>query len=123
MNTVDEYLAQFPKDVKASLTKIRKLIFKLAPDAEEKIAYGMAAYHLNKKPLIYYGGYPNHIGLYGLPATNLKFKKELKVYKCGKGSIQFPLEEPIPYDLISRIIEFRINETSLPKKKIVKKGI
>lgn len=116
MNEVEKYIEQFPKNVKDSLNKIRNLIFKLAPGVEEKMAYGMPAYHLNKKPLVYYAAYKNHIGLYALPVTNVKFKNELLSYKCGKGSIQFPITEPIPYNLIEKIILFRVKETDSKNK-------
>lgn len=118
MIKVDEYILQFPAEIKLSLNKIRKLIFELAPKVEEKMAYGMPAYRLNNKPLIYYAAFQNHIGLYALPVTNLKFKKELKQYKCGKGSIQLPTNQPIPYDLIKNIIAFRVEETSSKKSKL-----
>lgn len=116
MNEVEKYIEQFPNNVKESLYKIRNLIFELAPDAEEKMAYGMPAYHFNKKPLVYYAAFKNHIGLYALPVTNVKFKNELLSYKCGKGSIQFPINEPIPYNFIERIVLFRVKETGSKKK-------
>jgi uncharacterized protein YdhG (YjbR/CyaY superfamily) len=118
MTEVDKYFAQFPKQVKEHLNNIRRLIFEMAPGVEEKMAYGMPAYHLNKKPLIYYAAYQNHIGLYALPVTNLKFEKHLKEYKCGKGSIQLPVDQPMPYDLIKRIILFRVEESKSNKSKL-----
>lgn len=111
-NSVDEYLAEIPENVRAILQKIRELIKEIAPTATEGIAYGMPAYKLNGKPLVYFAAFKNHIGFYALPSGNVAFKEELKKYKTGKGSIQFPLKDEIPYDLIHQIVEFRVEETN-----------
>jgi len=113
---VDEYIQQFPKETQAILLKIRAVIKKLAPQAEESISYGMPAYKTNKKPLIYFAAFAKHIGLYALPSGHSKFKKELSKYKSGKGSVQFPLNEKIPYDLIKQIVLFRIEENKSIEK-------
>jgi uncharacterized protein YdhG (YjbR/CyaY superfamily) len=107
---VDQYIAGFPDPVQEILQTIRLIIKNHAPDAEEKIAYGMPAYKTNKKPLVYFAAYKNHIGLYAMPSGHSKFKDELSSYKQGKGSVQFPLDKPMPYALIKRLIRFRVAE-------------
>lgn len=110
MNAIDMYIASFPDDVREILKRIRHLVLKYAPEAEESITYGMPAYKTNGKPLVYFAAFKNHIGLYATPSGHAAFEEELSVYKRGKGSVQFPLNKPIPYDLIRRIIEFRVIE-------------
>lgn len=110
LNTVDEYIIQFPDEVKGILNKMREIIKTTASDATESIAYGMPAYKTYGKPLVYFAGFKHHIGFYATPTGHEKFEKELSHYKQGKGSVQFPLNEPIPYDLIKRIVEFRVKE-------------
>ena len=110
MNAIDIYIASFPDDVREILKRIRHLVLKYAPEAEESITYGMPAYKTNGKPLVYFAAFKNHIGLYAKPSGHSAFEEELSVYKRGKGSVQFPLNKPIPYDLIRRIIEFRVIE-------------
>ena len=114
--TVDEYIHSFPKKTQTHLKAIRKVIKTNAPEAEEQIAYKMPAFKLNKKPLVYFAAYEKHIGLYATPSGHSKFKKELSIYKQGKGSVQFPLDQPMPLDLIKRIVEFRVNENILKVK-------
>ena len=115
--TVDIYIQGFQPEVQERLNEIRSLIKQLAPNAKESISYGMPAYSLNG-PLVYFAGYKSHVGLYATPVTHEAFKEELKKYKTGKGSVQFPLNEPLPVSLITRMIEFR-KELILnaPKKK------
>ncbi len=108
--TVDAYIAQFPAEVQQKLLQLRELIQSTAPEAEEGISYGMPAYKLNKKPLVYFAGYDQHIGFYATPSGHEAFQKELAGYKQGKGSVQFPLSEPLPLELIQRIITFRVQE-------------
>lgn len=108
---VDEYIAMFPKTVQERLMMMRQIIKKQAPEAEEKISYGMPAYHLNG-PLVYFAGYAKHIGFYATPSGHEKFKKALSVYKQGKGSVQFPLEEVLPVKLVEDIVKFRIKENA-----------
>jgi uncharacterized protein YdhG (YjbR/CyaY superfamily) len=110
IKTVDEYISGFPKEIKARLKLIRKVIKENAPEADESMAYGMPAYKTNKKPLVYFAGYEKHIGFYATPSGHEKFKKKLSVYKQGKGSVQFPLDEPLPIDLIVEIVKFRVKE-------------
>ncbi|MFM6995152.1 MAG: iron chaperone [Sediminibacterium sp.] len=109
--TVDEYIQSFPKKTQVHLKAIRKIIKSTAPEAVELIAYKMPAYKYNKKPLVYFAGYEKHIGLYATPSGHAKFKKELSKYKQGKGSVQFPIDEPMPIELIKQIVEFRRSES------------
>ncbi len=108
--TIEAYIQTFPTDVQQVLQTIRRTIRGVAPDAVESIAYGLPAYKLAGKPLVYFGGYKNHIGLYATPTGHSAFADELSKYKQGKGSVQFPLSEPIPLDLIERIVQFRVGE-------------
>jgi uncharacterized protein YdhG (YjbR/CyaY superfamily) len=110
--TIDGYIADFPENVALILNKIRKCIQESAPNAEETISYNMPAFK-QKKILVYFAAFKNHIGFYALPSGNEAFQKELSAYKTGKGSIQFPLKEDIPYDLIRKIVKFRIQEISV----------
>ena len=108
--SVIAYIQQFPAPVQEIMHTLRNLILQIAPDAEESISYGMPAYKTHKKPLVYFAGYKNHIGLYATPSGHEAFKDALANYKQGKGSVQFPLNEPIPYELIERIVRFRVEE-------------
>ena len=113
---VDEYIAGFPEHTQKLLTQIRKTIKKVIPKVEEVISYGMPAYKYNGV-LVYFGGYKNHIGFYPTALGIAKFKKELSVYKGAKGSVQFPLDEPLPISLITKIITFRAKENLSKAKK------
>lgn len=117
MNEVDKYIEGFPADVQDILVKIRVLIRETAPMAVESMAYGMPAYKTSGKPLVYFAAFKNHIGFYATPSGHEKFANELSSYKQGKGSVQFPIDRPIPYDLIRRIVVFRIEENSVGVKK------
>lgn len=110
--TVEEYISRFPKEVQDRLRLIRNVIKENAPDAMETISYGMPGYKLNKKPLVYFAGYAKHIGLYATPSGHEHLKQELSVYKQGKGSVQFPLDQPLPVDLIAKIVRFRVLENT-----------
>lgn len=114
---VDEYISSFPEEIQAVLEQIRSTVKKAAPEAEEVISYSMPAYKLNGV-LCYFAAFESHIGFYALPEGNETFKKELSQYKTGKGSIQFPLNKPIPFDLITKIVAFRRNENLLKKEHI-----
>lgn len=109
-STVDEYIAKQTADVQPILTQIRGVIKKCAPEADEMIAYGMPGYKLRNKPLVYFGAFKKHIGLYPTPSGIEAFREELSKYEGAKGSIQFPLDQPIPYDLITRIVHYRVKE-------------
>lgn len=115
MGNVDSYIASFPDKVQVILTKIRSIIKENAPGAEEGFAYKMPSYKLNKKPLVYFAAFDNHIGFYATPSGHSEFAEELSKYKQGKGSVQFPLNQLMPYDLIARIVRFRVEE-NLGKK-------
>lgn len=108
---IDEYIAGFPKDVQKVLNKIRSTIKKAAPKAEEAISYQIPTFKLNGN-LIHFAAYKNHIGLYPAPRAVEEFKKELERYGSSKATIRFPLDEPVPHDLIKRIVEFRVKENS-----------
>jgi uncharacterized protein YdhG (YjbR/CyaY superfamily) len=108
--TIDEYIAGFPADVQEVLQKIRKTIHEAAPEATEKISYQMPTFYL-KGNLVHFAAFKEHIGFYPVPTGIEKFKKELSVYKQGKGSVQFPLDQPMPYDLITKIVKFRVKES------------
>lgn len=108
-SSVDEYIAKSDAKVQGILQNIRNLIKKAAPNSIESIAYGMPAYKQNGKPLVYFAAFPNHIGFYATPTAHEGFSKELAKYKQGKGSVQFPLNQPIPYDIISRMTTFKAN--------------
>jgi len=108
--TVDSYIKSFPENIQALLQQIRSVIKENAPDAEEGFAYQMPAYKLNSRPLVYFAGHSNHIGFYATPSGHAHFSKELSEYKQGKGSVQFPLDKPLPLGLIARIVKFRVKE-------------
>ncbi len=114
-NTIDEYIADFPKDIQSILETIRATIREAAPNATEKISYGMPTFFLEGN-LVHFAAFKKHIGFYPVPSGIVRFKKELSKYKGAKGSVQLPLDEPIPYDLISKIVKFRVKE-NLAKAK------
>ena len=107
--TIDTYIANSPKDIQPILEKVRATIRKAAPKAEEIINYGIPTFTLEGN-LVHFAGFKNHIGLYPTPSGIEKFKKELSLYKGAKGSVQFPLDKPIPYALIGKIVKFRVKE-------------
>jgi uncharacterized protein YdhG (YjbR/CyaY superfamily) len=107
--TIDEYIAAFPEDVQHMLQQIRDTIQQTAPNATEKISYGMPTFFLNGN-LIHFAGYKNHIGVYPTPGGIDEFKEELSRYKGAKGSVQFPLDKPMPLDLIARMTKFRMEK-------------
>lgn len=107
---VDEYIQEFEGETQKRLITTRKLIRETAPEAVESISYGMPAYKVNGKPLVYFAGYKSHIGFYATPTGHKAFEKELSKYKQGKGSVQFPLDQPLPTKLITEIVLFRLME-------------
>ncbi len=115
-NVIDEYIAQFPEDVQKILQKVRKTIRNVAPDAQEKINYGIPTFTLNGN-LVHFAGFKSHIGFYPTPSGIEKFKKELSKYEGAKGSVKFALVQPIPFDLIKEITEFRVKEQIAKGKK------
>lgn len=108
-STIDEYISQLPESVQALMQQVRNTIREAAPDAQETIKYGMPTftYHGN---LVYFAAFKNHIGFYATPTGHDAFKDELAGYKQGKGSVQFPLDKPLPLDLIRRIVQFRVQQ-------------
>lgn len=104
---IDEYIAVFPADVQKILQKIRKTIHKAAPDATEAMSYQIPTFKLSGKNMIHFAAFKKHIGIYPAPRSTEEFKEGLSDYDGGKGTVQFPLDKPIPYDLITRIVKFR----------------
>jgi len=108
--TIDEYIKTFPKDVQSILEKMRHTIREAAPEAVEAISYQMPTFKLNGKNLVHFAAWRNHIGFYPASSGTEAFKKELSRYKAAKGSVRFPIGEPIPYDLVKKIVVFRMKE-------------
>ena len=110
VKNIDDYIQTFPPGTQKMLEEIRAAIRKAAPDATETISYQMPTFKLKGRNLVYFAGYKNHIGFYPVPSGMEAFKKELSSYKQGKGSVQFPLDKPLPLDLIHEIVKFRVME-------------
>jgi uncharacterized protein YdhG (YjbR/CyaY superfamily) len=110
--SIDEYIAGFPSATQKVLQEVRALIKASAPDATETISYAMPTFDLNGQHLVHFAGYERHIGFYPVPSGIEAFAEELKAYKRGKGSVQFPLGRPLPTELIRRIVEFRVAENT-----------
>lgn len=108
--TIDEYIAGFPAETQRALAEIRALVKSTAPNATETISYAIPTFDLNGRHLVHFAGYAKHIGFYPIPTGIEAFKDELEPYKQGKGSVQFPLDQPLPVDLIRRVVEFRVKE-------------
>ena len=108
--TIDAYIAGYPEEVQAILQEIRRTIHETAPEATEAISYGMPTFKLHGN-LVHFGAFKSHIGFYPVPSGMEAFQEELAAYKQGKGSVQFPLDKPMPLDLIRRIVEFRVQES------------
>ena len=115
-NTIDEYIRTFPEDVRATLEKIRQTIRKAAPGAVEAISYQMPTFKLKGRNLVHFAAFKSHIGFYPIPSGIEAFKKELSPYQQGKGSVQFPLDKPVPYRLVKNIVAFRVKEMQKSKK-------
>jgi uncharacterized protein YdhG (YjbR/CyaY superfamily) len=107
--SIDEYILCFPRDVQKKLRDLRALIREEAPDATEKISYQMPTFYLSGN-LVHFAAHSGHIGFYPTPSAILKFKRELSKYENARGSVQFPLEEPLPFHLIKRMVRFRVKE-------------
>jgi uncharacterized protein YdhG (YjbR/CyaY superfamily) len=106
---IDEYISGFPEEIQKILEQVRSTIRKTAPEAEEAIRYDIPTFILHSN-LVHFAAFKNHIGFYATPSGNEAFAKELSKYKGGKGSVQFPLDQPMPLDLIRRIVEYRVGE-------------
>ena len=113
---IDEYIKTFPKDIQKILESVRQAIKNAAPEAEETINYQIPTFKLNGI-LVHFAAFKNHIGFYPTPSGQKAFQKELAVYKSGKGSVQFPLDKPIPLSLIKKIVQYRVKENSAKTKK------
>lgn len=117
--TVDEYIATFPRDIQDILKQVRATIKIAAPDAEETIKYRIPTFVLNEN-LVHFAALKNHIGFYPTPSGIEEFKRELAEYKLAKGSVQFPIGNPMPLRLMERMVKFRVNEVK--RKLAVKSG-
>lgn len=110
IKTIEDYIKQYPKALQLRMQEIYEAIKTNAAGADEGISYGMPAFKLNKKPLVYFACYDQHIGFYATPTGHEKFKKQLSIYKQGKGSVQFPHDQALPIALIADIVKFRVEE-------------
>ncbi len=113
--TVDEYISSFPEDVQKILEEIRGIIKTAAPEAKEKISYQIACFELNGRNLIHFAGWKKHVSLYPVPAGSEAFQRQIKPYVDGKGTLKFPLDEPIPFKLIERVVKLHLAKN---KKKL-----
>jgi uncharacterized protein YdhG (YjbR/CyaY superfamily) len=114
--TIDEYIAGFPPDIQKTLHEIRKFIKEAAPEASEKIAYGMPTFYLNGN-LVHFAAFKDHYGFFPSPSVSDEFEKELRPYRTGKGTLRFALDEPLPWDIIKKVIHFRIEENLRKSKR------
>jgi uncharacterized protein YdhG (YjbR/CyaY superfamily) len=106
--TIDQYIARFPRDVQAILEKIREIVHKATPEAEEVISYAIPAFRLRKRNLIYFAGWKEHVSLYPIPSGSAAFREEIAPYVAGRGTLKFPLNKPIPYPLIKKVVELSV---------------
>ena len=114
--TIDEYIESFPENVQSVLEKLRATVQEAAPEAVESISYDMPTFKLNGERLAYFSAWKNHIGLYSIPEGNEAFRKELSPYAGEKGSLRFPLNKPIPYDLVKKIVMLRMKQIRQKKE-------
>lgn len=114
--SIDEYIAACPPESQAYLREIRKLIRKLAPDAKEKISYQIAAFERNGKNIIHFAGWKKHVSLYPVPAGSEAFERQIAKYVDGKGTVKFPLDEPLPMKLVTQIVKLHLAQN----KKLTK---
>lgn len=117
MSEVLSYINSFPKEVQVILERMRILVKETVPEAEESMSYGIIGYKLKNKPLIYFGAFKKHIGFYATPQGHEAFSEELASYKQGKGSVQFPLNKEMPFDLMRRITLFKESQILETSKK------
>jgi uncharacterized protein YdhG (YjbR/CyaY superfamily) len=118
-SSIDEYIAGFPEEIQKKLREIQQIIKEAAPDAQEKISYQMPTYYLHGN-LVHFAGYKKHIGFYPAPSGLAAFQDEISKYPNSKGAVQFPLDKPLPIDLVKKIVSFRVKE-NLEKATIKKK--
>lgn len=107
-NSIDEYIATFPEETQKRLERVRATIKAAAPDAREKISYQIGAFELNGKNLIGFAGWKNHISIYPIPSGSAAFNKRISKYTSGKGTVQFPLDKPLPLKLLTQIVKYRV---------------
>jgi len=107
---IEAYIKNFPETVQTILRQVRETIHQAIPEADESISYGMPAFKYKGKPVVYFGGWQSHIGFYATPSGNEAFRKELSPYQGAKGSVKFPLDQPMPYELIEKIARYRLEE-------------
>lgn len=107
---IDKYIEDFPEETKVILKKVRQIIKEIVPESEETISYQMPTFKLNGKNFVHFAAFKNHLGFYPIPSGIEAFKKELSYYEGGKGSVKFPLDKPIPYNLIKKIVKYRKKE-------------
>ncbi len=120
INSIDEYIAGFPEETQKILQEIRAAIKAFVPDAEEHISYKMPAFKVNGRYFIHFSAWKNHIGMYPIPAGNEAFQKQIEPYRSAKSSLNFPLDKPMPIQLIGKVVKFRIAE-NLQRTKAVRK--
>lgn len=118
--SIDHYISTFPPAVQAILSTLRKVIQESAPDAKEKISYQMPTYEFHGN-LVHFAAFKHHIGFYPAPSGIIEFEEELKEYQRSKGAIRFPMDKPLPYELISRIVQYRVAQNLEKAKSKVKK--
>jgi len=114
--TIDEYIEHAPDDVRSILEKMRQTIRKVVPDATEAMGYGIPTFDLNGKHLVHFAAFKKHIGFYPTPGAIMAFKEDLADYKTAEGTIQFPLDQPIPYALVRKITAYRVKEVKAQAK-------
>jgi uncharacterized protein YdhG (YjbR/CyaY superfamily) len=119
--TVDDYIAAYPTEIQERLQQIRSIVFEYAPEAVEYFSYGMPAYKHNGRQLLYFAAFKQHIGVYAMPECMETFERELAAYRHGKGSIQFPYNQPLPLYMIRQIVEYRVWQTADAPQKNPKK--
>ena len=111
-STIDEYIAGFPEETQNLLQQVRTIVKKAAPRATETISYGIPTFNLNDTYLVYFAAWKNHLSVYPAPVAHDDFRKELSNYKTAKGTVQFPYDKPLPLDLITRIVKFRVRDNT-----------
>ena len=120
ITSIDAYIATFPKEIQRKLQKLREVIRAAAPEATEKISYQMPTFYLNGN-LVHFAAFKHHIGFYPTPSGTEHFQKELSAYKTSKGTVQFPLDQPIPFDLVIKMVNFRVAENNQKASKKARK--
>jgi uncharacterized protein YdhG (YjbR/CyaY superfamily) len=114
--SIDEYISQFPKNVRNVLEELRRIIKESAPEAEETISYGIPTFDLNGRHLVHFAAYKSHVGFYPTSSGIKAFKKELSPFKTSRGTVRFLLDKPIPFDVVKKIVRFRVRENESKKK-------